>query len=119
MRYRAGSLGYVRPADILFVGLWVVVFVIAMILQAIPVFLVVMIFALALGAPTGVALTVIPIAFVAMVYLCCVIASKFTKRRAAAMVAERPRPRFRTVPEIAPAKDTTSPADRYRMKRFG
>jgi hypothetical protein len=69
-----------RTAGFLFYGLWTLLVIVGLIIQTIPVFLIVMMLALAVGFPPGTALTVIPVAFVGMLYLAFVVASKLTRR---------------------------------------
>lgn len=106
--------------DFLFYGLWTAVLIIALIVQAIPIFFVVMMFSLAVGFPIGAALTVIPIAFIAMLYLSCLIASKLTRQPAAGSGTRRSGPGAGTGSRFALPDNTASPVDYYRdAKRLG
>jgi membrane protein implicated in regulation of membrane protease activity len=68
-----------RFSDFLFYGVWTFLVVVGLTIYAMPFFIIAMLFALAVGFSPGMALTVIPIAFIAMVYLACVLAAKFTR----------------------------------------
>ena len=106
--------------DFLFYGLWIVVLIVALIVQAIPIFFLVMMCGLAVGFPIETALTVVPIAFIAMLYLSCLIASKLTGRPAAGSGTGRWGSNVRTKSSFALPDNTASPADYYRdLKRLG
>ncbi len=61
-------------------GLWTLILIVAFVLEVIPVFLVVMIFSLAVGVPTGPALLLIPVVMIAMIVVACIIATRLTRR---------------------------------------
>lgn len=106
--------------DLLFYGLWILVLIIALIVQAIPIFFLVVICSLAVGFSIEAALTVAPIAFIAMLYLSCLIASKLTRRPTAGSEAGRSGPGVQTQSRFALPANTASPADYYRdVKRLG
>ena len=85
MKYRANKLASVLPsAEPIYFALWVVVLIVAVILQVLPVLLVVMMVSLAIGIPQEIALNVVPVVFIAMLYLSCRIASKFAQPPGAA-----------------------------------
>ena len=107
-------------SKLLHYGLWTVVLIVALILQAMPVFLVVTMFSLAIGIPKGAALIAIPVAFLGMVVVACLIATKLTRRHAASSGAAtralggHPRPHLDLVAE------SESPSEYFRnLKRFG
>ena len=109
-----------RSGDLVFYGLWTLVLILALILQAFPFLLIVTMVALAFGFPFSAALAVIPVGFMAIFFLSCLIASKYTKRPAVELLPRRSerdvRPRSRY--EL-PAK-SMSPSDYYRIvKRLG
>ena len=64
-------------------GLWTLVVVVALVLEVIPVFLVVMLFSLAVGVPSGPALLLIPVLVIAMIAVACMIATGLTRRSGA------------------------------------
>ena len=117
MTFDVGRLAHLRPRDLAFLGVWMVVFVVALVLQAIPLLFFVMIFALAVGVPTGLAMTVVPTGFMAIVCLSCVMASKLTQRPPERSAVARPRPRAGSVPRSPLADRAVSPAERYRDMR--
>ncbi len=61
-------------------GLWTLIVIVALILEVLPVFLVVMLFSLAVGVPTGPALLLIPLILIAMIIVACIIATRLTRR---------------------------------------
>jgi membrane protein implicated in regulation of membrane protease activity len=79
-------------ADFLFYGVWTFLVVVGLIVYATPFFLIAMLFALAVGFSPGTALTVFPIAFIAMLFLACVVASKLTRWRVARSAATKSDP---------------------------
>lgn len=123
MNFRPRSLGSaLLSVDYLFVGVWTLVLIVALVLQAFPIFVLVMMIALTFGVPAGAALTLVPVIFVALLYLSCLIASKFTKRsdaksKPARPVPARPGATFRTVPRIAQRPQGMNPAELYRHMR--
>ncbi len=66
--------------NVLEYGLWALVVLVALVLEVIPVFLVVMLFSLAVGVPTGPALLLIPVVLIAMIFVACLIATRTTRR---------------------------------------
>ena len=90
-----------RFADFLFYGVWTILVVVGLIVYATPFFLIAMLFALAVGFSPGAALTVFPIAFIAMLFLACVVASKLTRWPAARSATTRSDPGIRTAVCIA------------------
>ena len=61
-------------------GLWTLIVIVALVLEVLPVFLVVMIFSLAVGVPSGPALLLIPVVLIAMIVVACIIATRVTRR---------------------------------------
>lgn len=104
----------------LFAALWTTLLIVALVVQAIPIFAVVMMLSLAVGFSKGAALTVIPVTFIGMLYLSCLIASRLTKSpaeraRAAALDAG-----FRQGPVPAAAEKPVRTPDYYRhVRRLG
>ncbi len=60
-------------------GLWTLIVIVALILEVLPVFLVVMLFSLAVGVPTGPALLLIPVVLIAMIVVACIIATRLAR----------------------------------------
>lgn len=60
-------------------GLWTLIVIVALVLEVLPVFLVVMLFSLAVGVPTGPALVLIPVILIAMIVVACMIATRLTR----------------------------------------
>lgn len=120
MNYSAGNHRRTfRFADFLFYGLWAFLVIVGLIIQAIPVFLIATMLALSFGFPPGTALIVIPTAFIAMLYLACVVASKLTRWPAARPATAKSDPSVRTESRFALPAKTASPADYYRdLKRL-
>jgi membrane protein implicated in regulation of membrane protease activity len=120
MNYRAGNHGKTfRSADFLFYGVWTFLVVVGLIVYATPFFLIAMLFALAVGFSPGIALTVFPIAFIAMLFLACMVASKLTKWPPARSATAKSDPGVRTGSRFALPDKTASPADYYRdVKRL-
>ncbi len=80
MNYRAANHRMTsRLADFLFYGLWIFLVIIGLIVYAAPFYIIAMLLALAVGFSPGMALTLIPIVFIAMLYLACVVASKLAR----------------------------------------
>ena len=69
--------------NVLEYGLWTLVVLIALVLEVIPVFLVVMLFSLSVGVPSGPALLLIPVLVIAMIAVACMIATGSTRRPSA------------------------------------
>jgi len=108
-----------RSADFLFYGVWTFLVVVGLIVYATPFFLIAMLFALAVGFSPGTALTVFPIAFIAMLFLACVVASKLTRWSAARSATTRSDLGVRTGSRFALPDKTARPADYYRdIKRL-
>lgn len=68
-----------RISGALQVGVWIVILVVAFFMQAVPFFLVLTMFNLAVGVSSGVALVLIPVAAFAMLSLACWIATRRTR----------------------------------------
>jgi hypothetical protein len=103
----------VKHAELAYYALWVAIVIVAAILQVAPVLLVVTMLSLAVGFSRDEALYVMPLVFLAMVYLSCVIAAKFAGPPAA-------RPRARTGSRYALPDSATSAAEFYGdEKRLG
>ena len=102
-------------ADILFYGMWSVVLILALVLQAIPFFLIVMLLGLVVGVPDWAALTVAPLGFLAMLYLSFAVVSKFAKRSDAQSGAETGAAARFAAPNVG-----DNPLERYRnIRRLG
>ena len=109
-----------RSGDLLFYGLWTLVLILALILQAFPFLLIVTMVALAFGFPFNAALTVIPIGFIAIFFVSCMVASKYTRRPVAQLDMSRAGHIDRTRPRRDVPPKAMSPSDYYRiMKRLG
>ncbi len=109
-----------RRVDFVLYGLWTAVLIIALIVQAIPIFFLVMMCSLAVGFPIEAAVTVIPVAFIGMLYLSCLIASKLTRRPTPGSGTGTAGPGVRTASRFALPDNIASPADYYRdVKRLG
>lgn len=90
MKDRAGHPASGVPfAESVYFAVWVAVLIVAVILQVLPIVLVVAMLSLAIGIPTEVALNVVPVVFIAALYLACVVAAKFAGRRRAGWRAGR------------------------------
>ena len=106
--------------NLLYYGSWTVVLIIVLILQVLPVFLVVMAFSLAVGVPQGPALIIIPISFITMVIVACLIATNLTRRPVVVTDARRADPGGRPRRYLALPGKHASPTEYYRdLKRFG
>jgi hypothetical protein len=121
MHFRARSLGLSpRSVDFLILGLWTLAIFVGLILYSMPFYLIALMIALAVGFPAWAALTVFPMAVIAMLYLSCVIAARRTRWPVAGLRTARSGSGVRTVPRIALPDNTASPADYYRnVKRLG
>ncbi len=101
-------------------GLWAVVLIVALFLQAMPVLLVVTMFSLAIGIPKGAALIVIPVAFLGMVIVACLIATKLTRRHMASSGAATRALRGQPRSHLDLAAKSDSPSEYFRnLKRLG
>ena len=106
--------------NLLYYGWWTVILIIVLILEVLPVFLVVMAFSLAVGVPQGPALIIIPISFISMVIVACMIATKLTRRPVVVTDARRSDPGGRPRRYLAlPGKHATSTEYFLDLKRFG
>jgi len=116
MNNRAGRPKLRRlAAGIVFYGMWAAVLILALILQAIPFFLIVMLLGLVVGFPDWAALTVIPLGFLAILYLSFAVASKLTGRSDAQPGAET-----RAAARFAAPNAGENPVERYRnMRQLG
>jgi membrane protein implicated in regulation of membrane protease activity len=120
MSYRAGNhWKNFRSADFFFYGMWTFLVVVGLIVYATPFFLIAALFALAVGFSPGTALTVFPIAFIVMLFLACVVASRLTRWPAARSTTTRSDPSVRTGSRFVLPDKTASPSDYYRdVKRL-
>lgn len=92
MKHRTSVLAAILPsAEALYFALWVVVLIVAVILQVMPTVLVVMMLSLAIGVPKEVALNVVPVVFIATLYVSCLVASKIAGRPSAGWKTRRSR----------------------------
>jgi hypothetical protein len=121
MTLRARNLGpSPRSVDYLIHGLWILLVIVGLVVYAMPFFLIGMMITLAVGFPAWAALTVFPIAVIAVLFLSCVFASKFTRWSGAGLRTARPGPGVRTRPRFAWPDNAARTADDYsNEKRLG
>ncbi|HIM24530.1 MAG TPA: hypothetical protein EYM29_02805 [Rhodospirillales bacterium] len=103
----------------LYYGLWIVVLIIALCIEVMPVFLILVVFSFAFGAPNGAALIIVLIAVICMVFGAFLIATKLTRRITVRVAAGR-RPGGQPKSRFALSGNPASPSEYYRdLKRLG
>ena len=100
--------------------LWTVLLIFVLVIEVLPVFLFVTAFSLAVGVPQGPALIIIPIAFIGMVIVACLIATKLTRRPVVVSDARRSGPGGRPRRYLAWPGKHASPSEHFQeLKRLG
>ena len=101
-------------------ALWIAILIIALFLEMIPVFMIVFVISVAFGAPTLAASVIVPIAFLGMIIVACLIASKVTRRLTVESRAGGWRPGIQPGSRLVLKEKRLSPTAYYRdLKRLG